>query len=832
MKNILSITKIIFWIILVFTYYNLFAAGLSSKAPLFGTWSWQNAWYIKFEFDYTANPSLFWQNVTVDASWNTPSYAFTWFAWSENVGWITFGGLWENWVKLQTTGNDNILTASWFAWGENVWWIKFNPTDDINSDVYLNKADNSFSWFAWSENVWWISMVWVKLDIVQPDINSIFTDTDCFNEGIFAANHNKYCTINFTDPSWPWYFYEIELSLSWSTSNNAYHSGASTITFYHDFSKAIEYNISIKDPSWNISSWKIKVVADKPDLTKSIVNLSFSWSPIPTKVADFSKEHLINIELKDQYWNPVINESWIKKVELFVNFSGTVKINQLWSQKLFTEISAEWDAIGYSWSALDIIWIRTWGSVNYFTWSNNNWTYNLWILSYTPTNNDNKLNLIKLSYKVSALWGKNLIWEVNETNIATNKDIKFEPLYKLNSIDNADNWKIIAWYRTSFTWSLSKSSSISVNDIQIANILDIWNNIMMSFQDSEVISWWSQVCQWFYKSYNFSSDNICDRSLSWSSNNVINIHNNNFSFSWIPKINIAAPHKNDIKYASEITYKMPDNKKVAYNLFSRTINSSATTWSDMGWVVNQSIKILNQWIISSNNIFNVLEGGSLNQIWKLTKPDVEKFIRDKAEGLIQWRTNYNNVNYTWAVLNWWNYTLNSWPSGKETIIIKWWDLVIKTDISKTNWKMKWIIVLKDWDIWWNVWIYNDVQNINAIIYADKNIISWNWNSYYTDNKESIDQLYIKWTLISNNTIWWASMIPKKCPFNIIETCTDAIAKRFDLNYFRFYIKNTATSPDTNWQWNPAVNMPSWWEDFPFVLEYDWDLIGNPPIWFK
>lgn len=69
------------------------------------------------------------------------------------------------------------------------------------------------------------------------------------------------------------------------------------------------------------------------------------------------------------------------------------------------------------------------------------------------------------------------------------------------------------------------------------------------------------------------------------------------------------------------------------------------------------------------------------------------------------------------------------------------------------------------------------------------------------------------------------MTPLKCPYNVTG-CTDQIAKRYDLNYFRFYTGTGASSPGA------APGVPAAGFSFPFVIEYDNRLQTAPPPGFS
>lgn len=134
--------------------------------------------------------------------------------------------------------------------------------------------------------------------------------------------------------------------------------------------------------------------------------------------------------------------------------------------------------------------------------------------------------------------------------------------------------------------------------------------------------------------------------------------------------------------------------------------------------------------------------------------------------------------------------------------------------------MKGIIVLKKEDnTRGNIYITKDVKTIAAVLYADNSIISGNSSTFYSDNKSATGQLLIQGSIISSNTIGGASMTPLVCPYNIT-TCNDVSAKRYDLNYFRFY-DGVSSAP----------GVPDIGKDYPFVIYYDSRLQTSPPPGF-
>ena len=140
--------------------------------------------------------------------------------------------------------------------------------------------------------------------------------------------------------------------------------------------------------------------------------------------------------------------------------------------------------------------------------------------------------------------------------------------------------------------------------------------------------------------------------------------------------------------------------------------------------------------------------------------------------------------------------------------------------------MKGIIVLEDASgNGGTIYIQGSIKNISAALFADKSIISGsNSTTYYSDTRSATNQLYIQGTLISDNTIGGASMTPLKCPYNVTG-CDDITAKRYDLNYFRFYTGSGASDPKA------ALGVPAGNETYPFIIKYDPRFGTTPPPGF-
>lgn len=174
-----------------------------------------------------------------------------------------------------------------------------------------------------------------------------------------------------------------------------------------------------------------------------------------------------------------------------------------------------------------------------------------------------------------------------------------------------------------------------------------------------------------------------------------------------------------------------------------------------------------------------------------------------------------------------------WPVWKDSIIIIGHDVVLDTsnDIGNdTDGKVRWLIVLKDEDgNGWNIIISDKVKRIYALMFAEWSVFSgektgtwivpyltrWVWNIPQ-------NQLYIKWLLISKNTIWGSRQTPIVCPV-VTDTCDQATAELYDLNYFR-------TFDPTDVSQFSAPYTASYTNNSSMIIEYNNAILTNPPPW--
>ena len=844
-------TKILLFILIIsfFSINNSNAATVADNILL--TWNvaedttW--AWY-GWKLVFPNNTTNWVKIITSSYSMNQANFnEWTWDMWitwnfwlsnlssstDSNLGWCSFdiwNVAWASKVKLKNNWN-NTFTFSGYAWCNAAWWIYFSQTNlvpwDNNTKVVYNRWTWKINGCAFSENLWWICIDNISLDTTPPDVN----DASWVNfSKPFAANHTKSLTT-------PENIQKIEVQNRNSTATTNY----ITNTFTHDFRKAKSYQFIVTDSSWNISNpSNISVVAWTPSVTLNPNNIwvteasTFTSTLNDEKIADNTETHNINFKLRDTYWNVIKNETGIKNVTVEIWFDNNVDTDQINNLDL-------WNAISYSNNPFSLV---NWLVLNSGSWYNVSWNYNIDIKSkaptkawYTFTSNNNDIKVSNLKVIVTALNWNTWVWEntpawANFTQ-KYNTNFKFTPVIKVDSLTNNTNNIFIRDIETEFSWNivLNKSPwSDNITNLDIQHKLDImsWSTFMnhrISFQDIEKTNN-TQKCIWYVKPNSNNTDytyeytnSDCNLSIG-NKSNIIKYYSwpigDNFLdwFKATPKIVLAALSKFDVKYSSNINYNLW-NDNIKYPSLEQIYSNSA---------INNEINIT--WITHKNeNSFAVVEDSSINYIWKLDKTEIYTQIKKNISQYEKvWVWTYWSVKYfnTTQSIN--NSSFSTWI---DTIIVNGWNVIITNDILKVSWKPKIIIALKKSDgTWWNIWIKNTVQFVAATLITDRSLLSWDWSNYYSDNSSAKNQLFIKWSILSYNTIGWASSATPKCPFYINTTCDLQTAKRYDLNHFRWFVNWVNTSINWSSYWIDMTK--NWYANAPMIVEYDSEIQTKTP----
>lgn len=178
------------------------------------------------------------------------------------------------------------------------------------------------------------------------------------------------------------------------------------------------------------------------------------------------------------------------------------------------------------------------------------------------------------------------------------------------------------------------------------------------------------------------------------------------------------------------------------------------------------------------------------------------------------------------------------PTLTRRSVLVYGDIYIEEDfVDSDSENSRVFVALKDTDgSGGNIYIKNNVKRIDASLIAESMIISGDQNQYYTDSLNSRiimkNQLYIYGTVISQNTIGWAS-VPWDpiCP-SMVSVCDDKIATYYDLEHFRYYRVDTPDSSVSNPLPRSAASLSALDKKAGFIIEYNPNILSNPPPWLS
>lgn len=323
------------------------------------------------------------------------------------------------------------------------------------------------------------------------------------------------------------------------------------------------------------------------------------------------------------------------------------------------------------------------------------------------------------------------------------------------------------------------------------------------------------------------------------------------------------------------------------NAYSELIGTQYFGWIEFDAYVDRSIDhssearyVKIEWVTSSQNENTSSEDfdDDLRIIWNIEKSSLRKNILQQVYAAIlnapidndtrqvpstsvsssQWSnwSGWGTILRNGSVLYFGNLegnrvTLNgsSDISGIKTLIVEGWNIFINSDIIDGSWDsdMLWLIAVSKSDSsgnieGWNIIIDSDVTDIHASLYADRSILSFaGWDIADGDTSDSslANQLFIRGSIFSENTIGWAVSSPYTCPFYVDDTCDEVLAKKYDLSFLRRYILvaevdeywvPTWVSSPRNW-WSESSTVKAWYESYPLIVEYNPVIQTTPPPFF-
>ena len=249
------------------------------------------------------------------------------------------------------------------------------------------------------------------------------------------------------------------------------------------------------------------------------------------------------------------------------------------------------------------------------------------------------------------------------------------------------------------------------------------------------------------------------------------------------------------------------------------------------------------WNIAGTKIFNVTNQKVGYVFSSINHANILNTIR-KNIALISRNANPieladpNNTKHNFLLRSWSDYDTRgggwTWPNGKKSLIIIGWDVILdETYIGLDTQANRAIIALKnEAGSGWNIIITENVGRIYGFLYAEGSIYSatktatglidtyitkWVWNI-------PANQLYIKWAVVSKNTIGWSLQIPPTCPV-VINNCSIINAQLYDINYLRTYDTSDPSQKNVPYD-DPRFAVAS------TIIEYNPVLATDPPPWLS
>ena len=722
--------------------------------------------------------------------------------------------------------------------------------------------------FSTNVNAWWYPLNWIA---VEYDKSSPWSN--CWSSTCETTPHETYCfnSKGWTTQTWdnkPSWDNRSAVDLpspdSWDTSP-IYLDNASDNN-NHDWDQQLSSSVAW-DWTMYCYYWD-KIKFHKSTYELSDYNFTTFW------VANWETKDLqIDFQLKTLVdWSEsnvrIDNtDDWIESAYFTITFYDNTQLNHFtnssWSA--VEALNTETDNIDDNTHTRTITYNISSSNLSTYTDLNNKFLFKYKFYNSTiwdAINFRDDFVLKTIDYNITFNWWSSYFWRYiySWNNWWEINDIS-DPIYLTPLIELTNTWVIfwtwlVEW--TSQTWKLT----VINNDPSVSTSSE-WVYLSMTWSDThpEVVdyfTWTGKVDDWNYK--NIDKDSLV--------NNFINILSD-----WAEYILETLFTLVDWDWTIDNIVDLRVREFVEYTIWWKTVTFLA-------WVINQNnnqnfetLKIY--WVtnISDYKQKDILTDQNdldiQNLAWNITKASLKRDIKRKAINTIKFVDTknvddpINNItNDSWDWSNWWKilwnvlyYEVDDWSiiemwnwadlsiTWKKTLIVRWWNLLITENlINDSNNDILWIIVLK-WNNWLGGKLYVEpsVDEIDAVIYTDKSIIWYesNYDNWYSwDNEDIIkheidwninnevldNQLYIYWSVFSENTIWASRIDPPVCPFwttiQWIE-CTTIEAQKYDFNYLRTWLWD---NPKYTWDLNT-------WLNYPIVIKYNSAIQSWPPPLF-
>jgi hypothetical protein len=282
----------------------------------------------------------------------------------------------------------------------------------------------------------------------------------------------------------------------------------------------------------------------------------------------------------------------------------------------------------------------------------------------------------------------------------------------------------------------------------------------------------------------------------------------------------------------EISYGL-SGRSVKY-LLTSTTDPVTTPFIELWWSNFIGIRVV--WQIQGSSKAALTSGRQDALYFKAEQSAVRNDIRKNIATTTRARTSWTIVNGVKYIT--WDYTLTTsdiTDSEIETIVVDGGNLTIKDNIAKKP-KTFWLVVLLHKDKTksvlesGNILISKNVTSINGLLYADGALFSTDESGDIFDkdvatrNTALNQQLIINGSIITTNSIWWATNLSWGKSVGLEGTTEFEQAMIYDLNYFR---KDAVwCDKNSDGDCSDAGEYPE-----PMVVIYDPRVISSPPKGF-
>ncbi len=473
--------------------------------------------------------------------------------------------------------------------------------------------------------------------------------------------------------------------------------------------------------------------------------------------------------------------------------------------------------------------------------------------------------LVFASWKLLKTWNN---WDANVSNSDSANDI-FTLTGRLDLEDSRTNL-YNSWYRWKITWEVIsqlywkfniESSWFKLNFLSSnPDSTECWESWVL---EKYSITWkiksdnwwkltiqtWSYFCSNQYAYIKFKSDSIWEKEIwNWTTQNDLadNFWKQEIAISWIAKLKWTTQEEilNRWNWKFNNLWVSISTKTITKRNISKNIFSLFNTYKN--FIKNNDFSLNS---FTSSNI--------TNNYWE--KFYLYDYIWKTENIYFNWST-YKNK---WKILTIWTDWNNKIEiNWKNTVIVKWWNIYINSNLyNKNNNSILVLVAKRDKNSknWWNIYINSDVTNIDAVLIADGSLISMDWNKIldvknYTNSIRK--QLLIYGSVLSSNVVWsdkipyWADLYQTSYTPNKDNIYDLWNLRTFNLNYWWWdwvisWCDNTDKLTPINtweyaWVWRKQCYIDEFWDSDlrkstkknPLIIEYNNMLQFNSPYILK